>query len=95
MLSASCPCFDLCLVRTVDSGLVDDGLGVIQAMPFETGERRLGPWAAYGARCSVVAGCTHDDMELAGCAAEQLLLLDPGNADRYDALAQMFDGSGR
>jgi hypothetical protein len=66
MLSASCPCFDLCLVRTVDSGLVDDGLGVIQAMPFETGERRLGPWAAYGARCSVVAGCTHDDMELSG-----------------------------
>ena len=67
---------------------MDDGLRVIEAMPFEP-EKDV--WAAYGARCSVAAGCTTTWTSL----VVQLHLLDPGNGCRYDASAQTFHGSGR
>jgi len=72
---------------------VDDGLRVIEAMPFEP-EKDV--WAAYGARCSVAAGYTTTWTSLVVRLSRlQLHLLDPGNGCRYDALAQTFEGSGR
>ncbi|CAL5082629.1 unnamed protein product [Urochloa decumbens] len=69
------------------AGQLTRALGVIESMPFEPGKD---VWGALLSACRM-----HVDMELAKCAAERLLVLDPGNAGRCAALAQMYDNAGR
>ncbi|CAL5063086.1 unnamed protein product [Urochloa decumbens] len=69
------------------AGQLTRALGVVESMPFEPGKD---VWGALLSACRL-----HGDMELAERAAERLLVLDPGNAGRYAALAQMYDDAGR
>ncbi|KAK8460251.1 hypothetical protein SEVIR_2G304500v4 [Setaria viridis] len=69
------------------AGQLTQALGVVESMPFQPGKD---VWGALLGACRL-----HDDMELAERAAERLLVLDPGNAGRYAALAQMYDDAGR
>ncbi|XP_062199891.1 pentatricopeptide repeat-containing protein CRR2, chloroplastic-like [Phragmites australis] len=69
------------------AGQLSRALGVVEAMPFEPGRD---VWGAL-----LGASRLHGDIELAERAAERLLVLDPGNAGRYAALAQMYDDAGR
>ncbi|CAN6175193.1 unnamed protein product [Urochloa humidicola] len=69
------------------AGKLTRALGVVESMPFEPGKE---VWGALLSACRV-----HGDMELAERAAERLLVLDPGNAGRYAALAQMYDDAER
>ncbi|CAN6218581.1 unnamed protein product [Urochloa humidicola] len=77
-----------CVVNLLGrAGELTRALGVVESMPFEPGKD---VWGALLSACRL-----HGDLELAERAAERLLVLDPGNAGRYAALAQMYDDAGR
>lgn len=69
------------------AGQLSRALGVIEAMPFEPGKD---VWGALLGACRL-----HDHMDLAEVSAQRLLVIDPGNAGRYAALAQMYEDAGR
>ncbi|CAN6205172.1 unnamed protein product [Urochloa humidicola] len=69
------------------AGQLTRALGVVESMPLEPGKD---VWSALLSSCRL-----QGDVELAERAAERLLALDPGNAGRYAALAQMYEDAGR
>ncbi|GJN34502.1 hypothetical protein PR202_gb23167 [Eleusine coracana subsp. coracana] len=77
--------------RVVDllgrAGQLSRALRGIEAMPFEPGRD---VWGALLGACRL-----HDHLELAEIAAQQLLVVDPGNAGWYAALARIYNDAGR
>lgn len=69
------------------SGFLQEAYGLIRSMPVRP---NAALWGALLSAC-----CTHSDAELAKCAANELIILEPWNSGNYVLLSNIYAEEGK